>query len=83
MAGFRKLLPRRMLALASKSGCMCVGVYFLLFVEKGQVGQQEQRDQPNGHDCQQRDGMIGSCQDYEEQKKRRKYDYIVDERIKL
>ena len=49
-------------ALASESGYMCVGVYFLLFVVKGQVGQQEQRDQANGHYCQQRDGMIGSCQ---------------------
>lgn len=42
----------------SLGACVCS----LLFVEKGQVGQQEQRDQPNGHHYQQRDGMIGSCQ---------------------
>ena len=75
MAGFRRLPPTRILALASECtrscahvcACVCVGrLCFLLLMERGQVDQLEQRDQPNGHHCQQRDSMTVVAKEYEE-----------------
>lgn len=75
MAGFRRLPPVRILALASECtrsrvhvcACVCVGrLCFLLLTERGQVDQLKQRDQASGHHCQQRDSMMVVAKEYEE-----------------
>lgn len=46
---------------------VCIGrLCFLLLTERGQVDQLEQRDQPSGHHCQQRDSVMVVAKEYEE-----------------